>query len=78
MFNKKVDWNQELIRCGAIGWRVLSMDRENNIPMGTLPMYIVIPKSVTDIDYLKLAGCFRDSRTAIWVNLWFLYMSLKF
>lgn len=69
MFDKKVDWNQELIRCGAIGWRVLSIERENNIPLGTLPMHFVIPKSVTEIEYLKLANCFRDSRTAIWVNM---------
>lgn len=68
MFDKKVDWSQELIRCGAIGWRVLSIERENKIPLGTLPMHFVIPKSVTEIEYLKLANCFRDSRTAIWVK----------
>lgn len=67
MFDKKVDWQQELIRCGSIGWRVLSLERENNIPLGSLPMHFVIPKSVSEIEYLRLANCFRDSRTAIWV-----------
>lgn len=67
MFTKKVDWNQELLRCGATGWRVLSLDREDNIPYGTMPLNFVIPKSVTETEYLKLSNFFRYSRTAIWV-----------
>lgn len=67
MFTEPIDWSHELIRCGATGWRVLSIEREDNIPMGTMPMHFVIPKSVSDIDYLKLSNFFRNTRTAIWV-----------
>lgn len=67
MFNKKVDWSHELLRCGATGWRVLSREREDNIPERTLPMHYVIPKTVTEIEYIKLAESFNRSRAAIWV-----------
>lgn len=67
LFNKKIDWSTELTRCGATGWRVLSLEREDNIPSGSLPMHFVIPRSVTEIDYLKLSNCFRNGRSAIWV-----------
>lgn len=73
MFNKRMDWSQELIRCGAIGWRVLSLEREDNVPLGTLPMHYVIPKSVSEIDYLRLSNCFRNSRSAIWVIIGYCY-----
>lgn len=67
LFNKKIDWSTELARCGATGWRVLSVEREDNIPPGSLPMHYVIPRSVTEIDYLKLSNCFRNGRSAVWV-----------
>lgn len=68
MFNKKMDWSHELLRCGATGWRVLSREREDNIPERTLPMHYVIPKTVTEIEYIKLAESFNRSRAAIWVS----------
>lgn len=68
MFNKKMDWSQELLRCGATGWRVLSREREDNIPERTLPMHYVIPKTVTETEYIKLAESFNRSRAAIWVS----------
>lgn len=67
LFNKKIDWTCELARCGATGWRVLSLDREDSVPSGTLPMHFVIPRSITETDYFKLANCFRNGRTAVWV-----------
>lgn len=69
IFNKKMDWSHELLRCGATGWRVLSREREDNIPERTLPMHYVIPKTVTEIEYIKLAESFNRSRAAIWVSL---------
>lgn len=68
MFNKKMDWSHELLRCGATGWRVLSREREDKIPERTLPMHYVIPKTVTEIEYIKLAESFNRSRAAIWVS----------
>lgn len=66
MYNKKIDWSCELDRCGATNWRVLSLDHEE-IPSGTLPMHFVIPRSISEVDYLKLSNSFRNGRSAIWV-----------
>lgn len=67
LFNKKIDWSCELSRCGASNWHVLSMDHEDTIPCGSLPMHIVIPRSLTESDYTKIANSFRNGRAAIWV-----------
>lgn len=67
LYNKKSDWSCELTRCGATGWRVLSLDRDDCMPSGSLPTHFVIPRSISEVDYLKLAECFRGGRTAIWV-----------
>lgn len=67
LFTTKLDWSTELTRCGATGWRVLSLEREDNIPSGSLPMHFVIPRSVSEIDYLNLSNCFRNGRSAVWV-----------
>lgn len=66
MFNKKCDWANELKRCGAeSGWRVFSKD--NMEVNSTLPMHYVIPKHLTDIEYLNNSKSFRNCRCAIWV-----------
>lgn len=62
-----MDWSCELNRCGAINWHVLSLDHEETIPSGTLPMHFVIPRSLTESDYTKIANSFRNGRAAIWV-----------
>lgn len=67
MFNTKSDWQQELQRCGAIGWRVLSLEREDNVPSGTLPMHFVIP-DMKEAEYVRMTNYFRDNRAAIWVR----------
>lgn len=65
MFNKKSDWTSELQRCGAeSGWRVFSKDKmEVN---STLPMHYVIPKHLTDAEYLNVSRSFRNCRCATW------------
>ncbi|EAT38271.1 AAEL009815-PA [Aedes aegypti] len=66
MYNKKCDWANELKRCGAeSGWRVFSKD--NMEVKSTLPMHYVIPKHLTDIEYLNNSKSFRNCRCAIWV-----------
>lgn len=67
LYNKKIDWSCELSRCGAVNWRVLSLDHEDAIPSGSLPMHFVIPRSVSETDYMKIANSFRNGRAAIWV-----------
>lgn len=54
-------------RCGSINWRVLSIDREDLMPNGSLPMHYVIPRSISETDYNKLANSFRNGRAAVWV-----------
>lgn len=69
MFNKKSDWVSELHRCGAStkDWRVLYIDNETSLPGNSMPMSYVIPKDITDEDYLQTAHTFRGERNAIWV-----------
>uniref|UniRef100_A0A1B0D6B3 Uncharacterized protein n=1 Tax=Phlebotomus papatasi TaxID=29031 RepID=A0A1B0D6B3_PHLPP len=69
MFNKKSDWVSELHRCGAStkDWRVLYIDNESSLPGNSMPMSYVIPKDITDEDYLQTAQTFRGARNAIWV-----------
>lgn len=72
MFNKKCDWANELKRCGAeSGWRVFSKD--NMEVNSTLPMHYVIPKHLTDIEYLNNSKSFRNCRCAIWVSKIYLW-----
>lgn len=69
LYNKKIDWSCELSRCGAVNWRVLSLDHEDAIPGGTLPVHFVIPRSsiISEADYTKLSNSFRNGRAAVWV-----------
>lgn len=46
---------------------MLSLDREDNMPSGSLPTHFVIPRSISEIEYMKLANFFRNERAAIWV-----------
>lgn len=66
MYSKKMDWSCELNRCGAANWRVLSFE-EDALPSGSLPTHFVIPRSIPETDYTKLANSFRNGRAAIWV-----------
>lgn len=67
LYNKKMDWICELNRCGAMKWHVLSLDHEDTIPSGSLPMHFVIPRDLTESDYTTIANSFRSGRAAIWV-----------
>lgn len=67
LYNKRVDWLCELNRCGAVNWKVLSLDHDDVIPSGTLPSHFVIPKTIPERNYTNLANSFRNGRAAIWV-----------
>lgn len=67
LYNKKIDWSCELNRCGAANWRVLSLDHDDALPSGSLPLHFVIPRSISEIEYTKLSNSFRNGRAAIWV-----------
>ncbi|XP_055628584.1 myotubularin-related protein 10 isoform X2 [Toxorhynchites rutilus septentrionalis] len=66
MFSNKSDWMNEIKRCGAeTGWRVFSKEK---MEIGSvLPMHYVIPKHLTDKEYLQLSKSFRNCSSAIWV-----------
>lgn len=66
-YTKKLDWTYELNRCGAEHWRVFSLDNEDTIPSGSLPMHFVIPRKISEDNYVKMANSFRNGRAAIWV-----------
>lgn len=66
-YTKKLDWSYELNRCGAENWRVFSLDTEDAIPCGSLPMHFVIPRTMSEDKYIKMANSFRNGRAAIWV-----------
>ncbi|XP_055600129.1 myotubularin-related protein 10 [Uranotaenia lowii] len=66
MFNKKIDWLNEIKRCSAeAGWRVFSKDKMDMD--STLPMNYVVPKHLADMEYFNISRSFRNCRSAIWV-----------
>lgn len=68
MFDKKSDWVQEMSRCGAANWHIISRGTEvDSVTSKSMPPYFVVPKSIYQSDYLKLANHFRGGRAAIWV-----------
>lgn len=64
-YNLKKDWLMEMSRCNACGWRVMTSEKE--IPSGSLPTYYVVPKNLTNAEYIQFAQYFRNSRPAIWM-----------
>ncbi|XP_068180725.1 myotubularin-related protein 11 isoform X1 [Antennarius striatus] len=59
------DWEQELERCGATGWRVSSVN--DRFEMSTsLPRYIVVPQKVLDTELKKSFAHFNEGRIPRW------------
>lgn len=77
MFNRREDWINEIQRCGAEGWHVLSFDRDGGEKPIKLPIHIVIPKKLTESEYLHRSRFFRNERAAIWVNKRYIYIYIK-
>ncbi|XP_054637005.1 myotubularin-related protein 11 isoform X1 [Dunckerocampus dactyliophorus] len=59
------DWEQEVERCGATGWRVSSVN--DRFEMSTsLPRFLVVPQKVLDTELKKSFAHFNDGRIPRW------------
>ncbi|XP_077455061.1 myotubularin-related protein 11 isoform X2 [Stigmatopora argus] len=59
------DWERELERCGATGWRVSSVN--DRFEMSTsLPRYLAVPQKVLDTELKKIFAHFHDGRIPRW------------
>ncbi|XP_019719181.1 myotubularin-related protein 11 [Hippocampus comes] len=59
------DWEREVERCGATGWRVSSVN--DRFEMSTsLPRFIVVPQKVLDTELKKSFAHFNDGRIPRW------------
>ncbi|KAK5862065.1 hypothetical protein PBY51_017496 [Eleginops maclovinus] len=64
-FESASDWDQELERCGATGWRVSSVN--DRFEMSTsLPRSIVVPQKVLDTELKKSFAHFNEGRIPRW------------
>ncbi|XP_059194795.1 myotubularin-related protein 11 [Centropristis striata] len=64
-FECAADWEQELERCGATGWRVSSVN--DRFEMSTsLPRSIVVPQKVLDTELKKSFAHFNEGRIPRW------------
>uniref|UniRef100_A0A3P9KTN6 Myotubularin related protein 11 n=1 Tax=Oryzias latipes TaxID=8090 RepID=A0A3P9KTN6_ORYLA len=64
-FDSASDWEQELGRCGATGWRVSSVN--DRFEMSTsLSRFIVVPQKVLDTELKKSFAHFNEGRIPRW------------
>lgn len=64
-FDSTSDWEQELERCGASGWRVSSVN--DRFEMSTsLPRFIAVPQKVFDTELKKSFAHFNEGRIPRW------------
>lgn len=64
-FESSSDWEQELERCGAVGWRVSSVN--DRFEMSTsLSRFIVVPQKVFDTELKKSFAHFNEGRIPRW------------
>uniref|UniRef100_A0A8D3ANP8 Myotubularin related protein 11 n=1 Tax=Scophthalmus maximus TaxID=52904 RepID=A0A8D3ANP8_SCOMX len=64
-FESALDWEQELERCGASGWRVSSVN--DRFEMSTsLPRFTVVPHRVLDTELKKSFAHFNEGRIPRW------------
>uniref|UniRef100_A0A7N8XU52 Myotubularin related protein 10 n=1 Tax=Mastacembelus armatus TaxID=205130 RepID=A0A7N8XU52_9TELE len=65
VFNCSSDWDREIKRTGASGWRVCSINENYDISP-SLPEYIVVPGSLADQDLKHYSLFFADKRVPLW------------
>ncbi|XP_054997361.1 myotubularin-related protein 10 [Sorex araneus] len=65
LFETYSDWDREVKRTGASGWRVCSIN-EGYMVSTCLPEYFVVPSSLADQDLKSFAHSFVGRRTPLW------------
>lgn len=64
-FNTPDDWQAELARSSARGWRVSVANRAYTLSP-SLPAALVVPQSLSDADLSRHSGDFSDGRLPVW------------
>uniref|UniRef100_A0A1B6ECB3 Myotubularin phosphatase domain-containing protein n=1 Tax=Clastoptera arizonana TaxID=38151 RepID=A0A1B6ECB3_9HEMI len=65
MFRDPGDWGRELARTGCQGWKMSPVNKEFKMST-SLPEWIVVPNSATDMQLLEAARHFRCGRPPLW------------
>ncbi|XP_078064669.1 myotubularin-related protein 10-like, partial [Mustelus asterias] len=65
MFETHLDWEIELSRTGAVGWRV-SLANERFEVSPSLSKFLVIPRKVRDLDIKRACAYFNEGRIPRW------------
>lgn len=65
MFRDSSDWNKELTRTGAVGWKLSAVNQGFQLSI-SLPEWLVVPASLVDCQLMDAARHFRSSRPPVW------------
>ncbi|XP_041035626.1 myotubularin-related protein 10-A-like [Carcharodon carcharias] len=65
MFETHLDWEIELARTGALGWRV-SLANERFEVSASLSKSLVVPRKILDLDVKKAGAYFNEGRIPRW------------
>ncbi|XP_078394035.1 myotubularin-related protein 11, partial [Cetorhinus maximus] len=65
MFETHLDWEIELARTGALGWRV-SLANERFEVSASLSKSLVVPRKILDLDIKKAGAYFNEGRIPRW------------
>uniref|UniRef100_A0A3B4A5D9 Myotubularin phosphatase domain-containing protein n=1 Tax=Periophthalmus magnuspinnatus TaxID=409849 RepID=A0A3B4A5D9_9GOBI len=64
-FESAQDWEHELERCGAVGWRVSAVNERFEMAT-SLPRFVVVPQRVLDTELKKSFAHFSEGRIPRW------------
>ncbi|XP_067831931.1 myotubularin-related protein 10-B-like [Heptranchias perlo] len=65
MFESLSDWESEIVRTGALGWRV-SLVNERFEVSASLSKVLVVPQKILDLDIKKACAHFNEGRIPRW------------
>ncbi|XP_072138762.1 myotubularin-related protein 10-A-like isoform X1 [Mobula birostris] len=65
LFESHLDWESELDRTGARGWRV-SLVNERFEVSASLSRFLVVPRTILDLDIKSLSALFTEGRIPRW------------
>lgn len=65
LFRDPGEWGRELARTGSIGWRLSAVNKDFKMST-SLPEWIVVPSSASDLQLLEASRHFRAGRPPLW------------